>query len=182
MRGECPVHWTSEVTEFPERSRLLVGDHGRRRPRGQPRLADLLLRTAAASSRSTRSSRSSSRGRCSSAWTRPSTTGSRRSSRRGFTPKRIAAHEDAIREIVDRRARPPRGPRDLRPRHRRRPARRLARDRQLHGHPARRTTRPGRELMNSALGAGDPDLSPGRRRERRSRRTIPRDLRALPAR
>ena len=40
------------------------------------------------------------RGRCSSAWTRPSTTASRRSSSAGFTPKRIAEHEDEIRAIA----------------------------------------------------------------------------------
>ena len=47
----------------------------------------------------------------------------------GFTPKRIADHEERIREIVARRARPARGPRALRPRHRRRPARRRTGDR-----------------------------------------------------
>ena len=55
---------------------------------------------------------------------------------RGFTPKRIAEHEDAIREITSDVLDGLDGPRDVRPRRRRRPARRLARDRQLHGHPA----------------------------------------------
>ena len=36
---------------------------------------------------------------------------------RGFTPKRIADHEDAIRAITVRRARSARRTRDVRPRH-----------------------------------------------------------------
>ena len=52
----------------------------------------------------------------------------------GFTPKRIADHEDAIRAIavnvLDRLA----GAGAMRPRLRRRPADRLAGDRELHGH------------------------------------------------
>ena len=62
---------------------------------------------------------------------------------RGFTPKRIAEHEPAIRQIaveVLGRARRPRG---VRPGDRRRAAVRRARDRQLHGRAARRTTRSG---------------------------------------
>ena len=95
------------IPEFPARGRLLVGDDGGGRPHGQPRLADLLLRTRRHHG-GRACFRSSSRRRCSSAWTRPSTTASRRSSRRGFTPKRIADHEDAIRAIVARGARPAR--------------------------------------------------------------------------
>ena len=41
---------------------------------------------------------------------------------RGFTPKRIAEHEDAIRAITIERARAARGPGDLRSGQRRRPA------------------------------------------------------------
>ena len=52
--------------------------------------------------RATPGRRSSSRRRCSSRWTRRVTTGSRRSSSAGFTPKRIAEHEEEIRAIVDR--------------------------------------------------------------------------------
>ena len=44
MRGECPVHWTDEHHRVPRRGRLLVGHDRRRRPRGQPRLGDLLVR------------------------------------------------------------------------------------------------------------------------------------------
>ena len=47
MRGECPVHWTPRITEYPRGGGLLVGDHGGRRARGQPRLGDLLVRPAA---------------------------------------------------------------------------------------------------------------------------------------
>ena len=84
----------------------------------------------------------------------------------GFTPKRIAAHEDEIREIVVGRPRPARGPRGDRPRHRRRPARRLAGDRQLHGHPGGGRRRLGRADEHGA-GRQRPRLQP-RRRERRS--------------
>ena len=56
---------------------------------------------------------------------------------RGFTPKRIAEHEPTIRAITHARARRPTGTRDVRPRHRRRPAGRVPRHRELHGHPAR---------------------------------------------
>ena len=75
---------------------------------------------------------------------------------RGFTPKRIADHEEAIRAITDRRPRRPRRPRDLRPRHRRRPAGRLARDPQLHGDPAG-----GRRRLGAAH-----ELGPRRQRPR----------------
>ena len=44
LRRECPVHWTARITRVPRGGRLLVGHDGRRRPRGQPRLADLLVR------------------------------------------------------------------------------------------------------------------------------------------
>ena len=54
---------------------------------------------------------------------------------RGFTPKRIAEHEDAIREITQRVLDGVGRPRRVRPRQRRRAAGRLARDRELHGHP-----------------------------------------------
>ena len=98
---------------------------------------------------------------------------------RGFTPKRIAEHEDAIREITRRRARPARGARDLRPRHRRRAAGRLARDRQLHGHPAR-----GRRDLGAAdeqhARRGRPRPQPGGRRVGHAARRA-RDLRALRA-
>ena len=49
MRAECPVHWTEHDRRVPGGGRLLVGHDGRGRPHGQPRLADLLLRTRAAS-------------------------------------------------------------------------------------------------------------------------------------
>ena len=98
----------------------------------------------------------------------------------GFTPKRIADHEPEIRAIVDRRAGPSRGPGDLRPRHRRRPAGGLARDRQLHGHPARGRRGVGEPHELDARGRG-PGPEPGRH-PGRHRQGHPRDLRALPAR
>ena len=79
---------------------------------------------------------------------------------RGFTPKRIADHEDAIRAIVDRRARPARGPRD---------AATSSTDvaqpvvsrviGSFMGIPEEDDAIWAR-LMNSTLGAGDPDLNP----------------------
>ena len=99
---------------------------------------------------------------------------------RGFTPKRIADHEDAIRAITVEGARPARGPRDVRPRLRRGPAGRLARDRQLHGHP-----RGGRR----AVGAHHERLARARRPRPRpgghrggAREGHPGDVRALPGR
>ena len=53
----------------------------------------------------------------------------------GFTPKRIAAHEDEIRAIVRRVLDRLEGRQQLRSGDRRRPAGRLPGDRQLHGHP-----------------------------------------------
>ena len=83
------------------RGRLLVGDDGRRGVRGQPRLGDLLVR-ARRHHRGDRLGHAARAAcaRCSSGWIRPSTTGSRRCSSAGFTPKRIAEHEDAIRAIT----------------------------------------------------------------------------------
>ena len=134
MRSECPVHWTEHIDRVPRRGRLLVGDDRRRRPHGQPRLADLLLRTRR---------RSPPPGCFPLELTRAMFIGMdppkhdrvKALFQAGFTPKRIADHEERDPADRARGARPPRGPRELRPRQRRRPARRLARDRQLHGHP-----------------------------------------------
>ena len=98
----------------------------------------------------------------------------------GFTPKRIAAHEDAIRAIVIDVLDRVEGRETCDLVNRRRPAGGLARDRELHGDPARGRRRRGRALMNSALGAGDPDLNPGGV-ESASSRGHPGDLRALRA-
>ena len=96
---------------------------------------------------------------------------------RGFTPKRIAEHEPAIREITREVLERARSERHLRARRRRRSAGRQPGDRELHGDPAR-----GRR----GLGAAD-ELRPrlrrrrhqprGQRRDHGARR--PRDLRAL---
>ena len=178
MRGECPVHWTSEGQRIPRRQRLLVGDDRRRRARGEPRLADLLLRT--------RRRRRDQRGlpdragagdvhRHGPAQARP---------HQGPLPGRLHAEADRRprgRDPRDRRQgpRPPRGPRDRRPGHRRRPARRLPGDRQLHGHP-----RGGRRDLGAADERGArgerPRVHPEPRRNRRLHRDDDRrSLRAL---
>ena len=97
----------------------------------------------------------------------------------GFTPKRIADHEDEIRAIVldvlDRLE----GRESCDPRDRRRPARRLTRDRQLHGNS------PG---GRRDLGTADELIARGRRpgseprwSRRDAREGHPGDLRALRA-
>ncbi len=45
LRGGCPIHWTESFEEFPDEAGLLVGDDRRGHPHGQPRLAHVLLRT-----------------------------------------------------------------------------------------------------------------------------------------
>ena len=90
----------------------------------------------------------------------------------GFTPKRIAAHEDSIRAIAVRVLDRLEGRETGDLVKRRRPADRLARDPQLHGHPrgGRRDLGATHEL---ALGAADPDLNPDGF-EGRWRKTCPR--------
>ena len=92
---------------------------------------------------------------------------------RGFTPKRIAEHEDAIREITERVLDGVADRGELRPGQRRRAAGRLARDRQLHGDP-----RGGRRGLGDAdeLGARPRRRRPQPRRARRRScsRTSPR--------
>ena len=137
----------------PRRGGLLVGHDRRRRPRRQPRLADLLLRARRHHrAHGRRSSRSSSSRAMFIGMDPPKHDRLKALFQRGFTPKRIADHEERDPRDRRRRARPARGPRDLRPRHRRRPAGRLARDRQLHGHPAggRRDLGAADELDRSA--------------------------------
>ena len=78
---------------------------------------------------------------------------------RGFTPKRIADHEQAIRDDHGPRARPPRGPRGVRPR---RDVAQPVVARVIHsfmGVPEEDDAIWAR-LMNSVLAAGDPDLNP----------------------
>ena len=136
----------------PGRGRLLVGHHRGRRPRGQPRLADLLVRARRHHGGHERLPARAGPGdvhRDGPAQARP---------HQGAVPGGLHAEADRRARGRDprdrrRRARPARGPRDLRPRHRRRPARRLARDRQLHGHPA-----------GGRRGVGEPDELDARRR------------------
>ena len=118
------------------------------------------------------------RRRCSSAWTRPSTTASRRCSRRGFTPKRIA----------DARGRDPRDRVDVLDRLEGRETCDLVTDvaqpvvsrviGSFMGIPPEDDEVWAR-LMNAALGAGDPDLNP-EGVEAVVEQRHPRDLRALP--
>ena len=122
--------------------RVLVGDQGRRRARGEPRLADLLLRTR----RHHRGHGDLPAGadagdvhRHGPAQARPD---------QGAFPGRLHAEADRRTrggDQEDRRRRPrsPRRARDLRSGRRPRPARGGSRDRQLHGDPDPRTTRSG---------------------------------------
>ncbi len=177
LRSECPVHWTSSDHRVPGRGRLLVGDPRGRRPRGQPRLARRTPPSSAASPRSPTGFPLELMQAMFIGMDPPKHDRLKALFQRGFTPNRIADHEHAIRAIIGRRARPARRPRHVRPRDRRRAAGRLARDRQLHGHPARGRRR-WATLMNSTLGAGDPDLNPDGHRGRRREATSPRSSRA----
>ena len=179
MRGECPVHWTESFEASTRGGRLLVGHDRRGRARGQPRLGDLLLGTRRRHRVAERSSRSSSRGRCSSAWTRPSTTASRRcssaASRRSGSPTTRTRSARSSRDVLDRLD----GPRDVRPRQPTSPSRSSSRVIGSFMGISEEDDAIWARLMNSTLGAGDPDLNPdgveGVRRQGH-----PGDLRALP--
>ena len=99
-------------SEYPDGGRLLVGDDRRRRPRGQPRLGDLLLGTRRRHGVRRDLPARALRGRCSSAWTRPSTTASRRcssaASRRSGSPTTRTTIRAIVRDVLDRLD----GPRD----------------------------------------------------------------------
>ena len=144
MRSSCPVHWSASITEFPEEA----GFWSVTRPED--------IHTVSRDWRTY----SSERGGITAAngafplellqamfigMDPPKHDRLKMLFQAGFTPKRIAAHEDC--DPGDRPAGPgpARGARELRPGHRRRPARRLAGDRQLHGHP-----RGGRRDLGSA--------------------------------
>jgi cytochrome P450 len=74
MRSGCPVHWTSEVTEVPAAKgfwSVTRADDVHAVSRDWQTYSSELGGVVAIDG----SSRSSWRGRCSSAWTRPSTTG-----------------------------------------------------------------------------------------------------------
>ena len=135
LRGECPVHWTERIERIPGGGRLLVGDDRRGHPHGQPRLAHLLLGNGRRHGRAAVFPLELTRAMFI-GMDPPKHDRLKALFQAGFTPKRIAAHEDAIRQIVDRRCWTVcEGRESVRPRRRRRPARRVARDRQLHGHP-----------------------------------------------
>ena len=139
---------------------------------GQPRLGDLLLRASAASPALTHAIPLELHAAMFIAQDPPKHDRLKTLFQSGFTPKRIAEHEDADPRDHRRRARPARRPRAVRPRHRRRPAGRLAGDRQLHGdRPEDDAIWAG--LMNSTLGLGDETSTPAAS-TRSSRRTSPR--------
>ena len=97
---------------------------------------------------------------------------------RGFTPKRIADHEAVDPRDHEQGARPARRPGRGGPRRGCRPARRLARDPQLHGGP-----RGGRRDVGAPDELGARRRRPGhqpRRRRRGGPQRHPGDLRALP--
>ena len=159
--------------------RLLVGDHGRGRADGEPRLQDLLLGSGGRDGRQHRlPDRALARDvhRHGPAQARP---------REGAVPGGLHAQADRRPRGCHprdhrRSAGPPGGTRDVRPRQRRRPAGRLARDRQLHGHPAG-----GRRDLGAAdelhAGRGRPRPEPARGHPGGDRKEHRGDLRALPA-
>ena len=137
LRRECPVHWTSRMTEFPEEA----GYWSVTRAEDIHAVSrDFKTYSSETGRRHRRHGRVPARAvpgdvhRHGPAEARPPEDAL---PGRASRPKRIAAHEPAIRRDRHRRARPARGARDVRPGHRRGAARRLARDRQLHGDPAR---------------------------------------------
>ena len=178
LRARVPGALDRADHRVPRGGRLLVGHERRGRPRGQPRLGDLLLRAR----RHHRADRRdhparAHRRRCSSGWTRRSTTASRRcssaASRRSGSPStrtRSARSPTRVLDGLD-------GPRDVRPRHRRRPAGRLARDRELHGHPAGGRRDLGAPDEHDARRRRPRPQPRGRRGRHAARRA--RDLRAL---
>ena len=143
MRGGCPIHWTESFEEFPEEAgfwSVTTADDVHTVSRDwQTYSSELGGVIAAAGGFPLELARAMFIG-----MDPPKHDRLKALFQRGFTPKRIADHEEAIRADHARRAGPPRRPRDLRPRQRRRPAGRRAGDRQLHGHHPRRTTRSGR--------------------------------------
>ena len=176
MRRECPVHWTSAITEFPDEagfwSVTTAEDMHTVSRDWQTYSSELGGVTAASRVFPLELTQAMFIG-----MDPPKHDRIKALFQAGFTPKRIAAHEHAIRAIVVQVLDRLDGREGLRPRQRRRPAGRLARDRQLHGHPAR-----GRR------GLGAPDERHARRRRprpqprrtsSRDRRTDPGDLRAL---
>ena len=108
LRAECPVHWTDGDHRVPGGGRLLVGHDGRRRPRGQPRLADLLLELGGITALTNAILPLELTQAMFIGMDPPKHDRLKALFQRGFTPKRIAEHEDAIRAITRERARPAR--------------------------------------------------------------------------
>ncbi len=144
LRGECPVHWTARITEYPEEAgywSVTTADDVQEVSHdwatysselgGITALTDAIMPLELIRAMFI-------------GMDPPKHDRLKMLFQRGFTPRRIAEHEDAIRRHHRGRSGPARRPGDLRPGHRRRPAGGLARDRQLHGDPTRRTTRSGR--------------------------------------
>ena len=157
MRGECPVHWTSGITEFPEEAgfwSVTTADDVHAVSRDWQTYSSELGGIAVANiGLPIELTRAMFIG-----MDPPKHDRVKALFQAGFTPKRIAAHEDAIRAIVvEVLERLEGAPGDVRPGRRRGPAGGLARDRQLHGHPAG-----GRRDL------GAPDEHDARRRRPRS--------------
>ncbi len=135
LRSECPVHWTERFNEFPEEAGFWSVTTAERRPCGQPRLADLLLRTRRHHRRRGRLPARADAQAMFIGMDPPKHDRLKALFQAGFTPKRIADHEDAIRAIVIAVLDRLEGRESLRSGDRCRAAGRLAGDRQLHGHP-----------------------------------------------
>ena len=137
MRGECPVHWTDGFTEYPDEDGFWsittaedVHEVSRDWQTFSSELGGFTGTKNAGLSLEMQQSMFIG-------MDPPKHDRLKSLFQRGFTPKRIAEHEDAHPGDHDRRARPPRGPRDVRSGDRCGPAGRLAGDRQLHGPLAR---------------------------------------------
>ena len=172
LRNECPVHWTEKISEYPKEAgywSVTTADDIHAVSRDwETYSSELGGVTAVTDIFPLELTRAMFIG-----MDPPKHDRVKALFQKGFTPKRIADHEDEIRAITDRCARPARGQGDRRARLRRRPAGRLARDRQLHGHPARGRRDLGRpDERGARRGRSRPE--PGRRRQRRRTSSSPR--------
>ncbi|MDX6625101.1 MAG: hypothetical protein QOE56_90 [Solirubrobacterales bacterium] len=144
MRSECPVHWTSRVPEFPESAgfwSITTADDVHSVSRDwQTYSSELGGIIAVTANFPLELMRAMFIG-----MDPPKHDRIKALFQAGFTPKHRR-----------RRPRPPRGARELRPGHRRRPTRRLPGDRQLHGHPARGRRDVGQDDERDARGQRPP--------------------------
>ena len=162
LRGQCPVHWTSRATEYPEAPgywSVTTAEDIHTVSRDWQTYSSATGITAINAVFPLELTQAMFIG-----MDPPKHDRLKALFQAGFTPRRIADHEEAIRAIAVKVLDRPRGPRELRPGRGRRPADRLAGDRQLHGHP-----RGGR----CDLGAAD-ELRAQRRRRGPQPRTAPR--------